>query len=115
MSSNIPRFIEVGDNDNLRIFYDNAYGKNHILNNSIHHNWQFKDNPSNKFRRKSIVITENDGEISSHLGLFPIELKVFNIIKNASWHISFYTLEKYRGAGLGSKLIEYSSKIFEFT
>lgn len=115
MSSIIARFIETTDNDRLRVFYDLAYGKNHILNNPIHHNWQFKDNPFNRLGKKSIVITENAGEISSHMGIFPVELKVFNVIKNATWHISFYTLEKYRGIGLGSKLIEYSSKFFDFT
>ena len=115
MSSNIARFIETTDNDRLRVFYDLAYGKNHILNNLIHHNWQFKYNPFNRLEKKSVVITENTGEISSHMGLFPIELKVFNSIKTATWHISFYTLGKYRGTGLGSKLIEFSSKFFDFT
>jgi len=115
LSSIIPLFIKTTDSDRLKNFYDLAYGKNHILNNMIHHNWQFKDNPFNKLENKSIVITKNDSEISSHMGIFPVELKVFNIIKNATWHISFYTLEKYRGMGLGSKLLEYSSNFFDFT
>jgi len=115
MSSIIARFIETIDNDKLQIFYDLAYGKKHILNNIIHHNWQFKDNPFNRLGKKSIVVTENNSEISSHLGIFPVDLKVFNTIKSAIWHISFYTLEQYRGVGLGSKALEYSSLFFDFT
>lgn len=113
MSENVARFIE-DDDEKLRIFYDQAYGKNHILNNKIHHNWQFRDNPFNSLGKKSIVITETGGEISSHMGLFPFELKVFSKIKNAMWHISFYTLEKHRGKGFGSKLIKFSSDFVDF-
>lgn len=109
------RFADVTDEKNLQIFYDSAYGKNHILNNPIHHNWQFKDNPNNKFNKKTIVICEKNSEICSHMGLFPVELKFFDSIKKATWHISFFTLEKYRGCGFGSAITDFSSKFFDFT
>jgi hypothetical protein len=115
MHSNVSRFIESLDGKNLRIFYNSAYGSNHILNNPTHHNWQFKKNPFNNLGKKSIVISEDSSKISSHMGLFPIELKFFNSLKKATWHISFFTLEKYRGFGLGSKITKFSSEFFDFT
>ena len=43
----------------LQDFYFEAYADGHILNNSSHHDWQFKNNPENNFNTKSIIITIN--------------------------------------------------------
>ena len=49
----LPRLIDDNDMEKLTLFYNKAYGKNHILNNSTHHDWQFGKNPFNRFKRKS--------------------------------------------------------------
>ena len=43
----------------LREFYSKAYSKDHILNNRIHHDWQFLENPYNDFPEKSILIIKH--------------------------------------------------------
>ncbi len=110
----MTRFVKNDETDKLSIFYNKAYGQNHILDDPLHHNWQFKINPFNKLSSKSILINEYT-EISSHLGLIPTELKIYDEIKTACWHVSFFTLEEYRGRSLGSKLLEYSNNFFDFT
>src|SRR3546814_14108824 len=39
-----------------------------------------------------------------------VELKVLNSTRSALWHVSFFTLERYRGQGFGTKLIQYRSE-----
>jgi hypothetical protein len=109
------RFLEDSDNDQLKIFYKKAYGEKHILNNTIHHNWQFKNNPFNKLSKKSILINESLPLIDSQLGFIPVELKLFEDNYNSAWHISFFTLEKFRGKGIGTKLIKHGNNFFDFT
>jgi len=109
------RFLENSDKDQLKIFYNEAYGEKHILNNHVHHDWQFKNNPFNKLSKKSILINESSSFIDSQLGFIPVELKLFEKYYNSSWHISFFTLEKFRGKGIGTQLIEYGNDFFEFT
>lgn len=110
-----PRLVTENDKKKLEKFYNDAYGKKHIFNNPDHYNWQFKKNPFNKSQNKTIAITETNNEISSHMGFFPIELKIFDDIKDATWHLSFYTLEKYRGLGLGTELVLFSSNLFNLS
>ncbi|WP_157832408.1 GNAT family N-acetyltransferase [Candidatus Nitrosotenuis chungbukensis] len=109
------RFLEAGDAKNLKKFYDEAYGSKHILHSPIHQDWQFKKNPFNTFNRVTIVLDENENEITSHCGLIPVELKVLNSTRSALWHVSFFTLERYRGQGLGTKLIQYSNNLCDFS
>ncbi len=99
---------------NLKIFYDEAYGKHHILKNNSHFQWQFKKNPSLKKGEISIIVDEQNKKIISHLGYIPFKLKIFDAIKNGIWHISFFTLNEYRGKGLGLKLVKFSNKQFDF-
>ena len=109
------RFLEDFDKDQLKIFYNEAYGEKHILNNSIHHNWQFKNNPYNTLCTKSILINYSSSVIDSQLGFVPVELKLFEEYYNSAWHISFFTIEKFRGKGIGTKLIENGNNFFDFT
>jgi len=111
----MSRFVKPDDEEKLRNFYKQAYGEKHILNNSLYHTWQFKNNPFNKLNTKSIVIIENEGVVYAHLSLFPVELKVFNSIKKATWFIPYYVLEKYRTFGLGFMLMDFVSNLFDFT
>ena len=41
------RLVTANDEQKLKKFYKNAYGENHILNNSSHSDWQFLKNPFN--------------------------------------------------------------------
>ena len=109
------RFIEGSDENQLKIFYAKAYGEKHILNNPTHHDWQFKNNPFNTFSTKSVLINDSSSGIDSQLGFIPVELKLFEDYYNSAWHISFFTLEKFRGKGIGTKLIEYGNNFFDFT
>ena len=108
------RSVQISDTSKLNLFYIKVYGKHHIINNQIHHLWQFKQNPFNNFEYKSIAITENENEITSHLGFIPIELKVFNHIKTGSWYMMQYTLENYRGKGFGNNLVKFGQNVFDF-
>jgi hypothetical protein len=108
-----PRFINKLDSKKLQDFYSEAYANGHILNNSSHHDWQFKNNPENNFNTKSIIITENNKEISSHFGLIPISLKVFNDIKFSCCFISVFTLTRHRKKSLADKLVKYAFKFFD--
>jgi hypothetical protein len=109
------RFLEDSDKQKLKFFYDAAYGAKHILNNILHHDWQFKNNPFNKLSTKSILITESSSIIEAHLGFIPIELKLFEEFHNSSWHVSFFTLDQFRSKGFGTQLIEYGNNFFDFT
>jgi hypothetical protein len=110
MTINI-RFVTESDKEKLKQFYTNVYGETHILNNPLHHDWQF-NNPYNK-NFKSIVIAEDNGKIVSHMGLVPYPIKVFDKVFNGVFHVSGYTLDEYRGMGCFSKLIELSSSSFD--
>lgn len=107
------RLVSNDDDFSLRKFYIEAYGSNHILNNPLHHNWQFKNNPYNFLNTKSIIIAENENEIIAHMGVIPTPFKIFNDTKIGAWHVSYFTLEKYRGMGLGSKMVQLSDSIFD--
>lgn len=109
------RFLKDSDKKQLKFFYDESYGTKHILNNPVHHNWQFQNNPFNKLPTKSILISESSSIIEAQLGFIPVVLKLFEEFYNSSWHISFFTLEKFRGQGLGTQLIEYGNNFFDFT
>jgi len=98
----------------LRGFYSKAYSKDHILNNKIHHDWQFLENPYNDFPEKSILIIK-ENEIRSHLGIQQIKIKLLDSEIRAAWHMSFFTLEEYRGKGLGEELILQEKNRFDMT
>ena len=107
------RYIEQFDEKRLSDFYINVYGKNHILNNPIHHNWQFKNPFTSKY--KSIIIVENEEKILSHMGLSPFEIKVFDKKFDGVFEMSYYTKEEYRGQGIGSKILELIFSGFDST
>ena len=99
---------------NLEKFYDQTYGSLHILKNNLHIKWQFKKNPFLKKDKTSIIVYKHNGKIISHLGFIPVKLKFFNSIKKGVWHVSFFTLNKFRGKGLGLKLVKFRNKSFDF-
>ena len=99
---------------NLEKFYDQTYGNLHILKNNLHIKWQFKKNPFLKKDKTSIIVYKHNSKIISHLGFIPVKLKFFNSIKKGVWHVSFFTLNKFRGKGLGLKLVKFSNKSFDF-
>ena len=107
------RLIKKSDFYNLEKFSNEAYGKNHILHNQTHTTWQFKKNPFLKKTEISVVIYEYKHRIVSHLGFIPVKLKFFNTTKKALWHVSFFTLEQFRGRGLGLKLVKFSNKHYD--
>lgn len=109
----IIKLVSSKDDKKLRQFYDIAYGKKHILNNLSHHEWQFSSNPYNKLNTKSIVVAEENNEFIAHMGLIPIPVKIYDEIKLGVWHVSYFTLEKFRGTGLGTKMVKFSDLIFD--
>ena len=113
-TKNHCRPVEKKDLKKLKEFYNKAYSKKHILHNSIHTKWQFLDNPFNPCKNHTIIILEENNKIVSHLGFIPVNLKFFNSIKMGIWHISFFTLKKFRGKGLGLKLIQLSNNSYDF-
>lgn len=108
------KFLKKSNEDKIKKFYDEAYGKEYILGNPIHQKWQFKINPFNKSQNTTIIFSEHNNEISSHLGFIPVELLIGNKIKSAIWHVSFFTLERFRGQKLGTELIKYNLNSFDF-
>lgn len=109
------KYLSQNDGDKIKEFYESAYGRKHILNNATHHDWQFKNNPLNKLKNKTIVVFEDNKKIYSQMGLIPFELKLFNSIKTALWHVSFFTLPSYRGKGIGRKLIEFTDNETDYS
>jgi len=109
----LVRLITNNDKTKLDEFYNEAYGKNHILHNSLHHDWQFKDNPYNNLKTKSIVVAENELKIVSHMGLIPTPIKIYDEIVIGVWHCSYFTLEEFRGIGLGTKMVQLSNSLFD--
>lgn len=110
MSTEI-RFLEKKDENELQIFYVHLFGKNHILNNPVHHNWQFNNPFSTTY--KSIAIAKNNDKIISHNGMAPYIIKVFDKKLHGVFHMSYYTLEEFRGKGYGSKLLQLSFSKFD--
>ena len=106
------RFVTSGDEQNLQKFYDVAYGENHILKNTSHNEWQFLKNPFNKQKTKSIIIAENNNEIVAHMGIIPVPVKLYNKVVSGAWHVSYFTLEKFRGMGIGTKMVKLSNSFF---
>ena len=111
---NLCKLVKKKDLAKLTEFYTKTYSKNHILHNSIHTKWQFYDNPFNSTNNHTVIILEENNKIISHLGFIPVKLKFFNSIKLGIWHVSFFTLKKFRGKGLGLKLVKFSNKSFDF-
>jgi hypothetical protein len=106
--------LKKEDMKNLEKFYDQTYGSLHILKNNLHIKWQFKKNPFLKKDKTSIIVYKHNNKIISHLGFIPVKLKFFNSIKKGVWHVSFFTLNEFRGKGLGLKLVKFSNKSFDF-
>tara|TARA_B110001454_G_scaffold142753_1_gene132549 strand:+ start:4227 stop:5285 length:1059 start_codon:yes stop_codon:yes gene_type:complete len=107
------RLVSFDDEKKLEKFYDFVYGEKHILNNTAHHDWQFLSNPYNSLNTKSIVVAEDNDQFVAHMGLIPVPVKIYNEIKLCAWHVSFFTLEEFRGMGLGTKMIQFSDSIFD--
>ena len=107
------RLVSFDDEKKLEKFYDFVYGEKHILNNTAHHDWQFLSNPYNSLNTKSIVVAEDNDQLIAHMGLIPVPVKIYNEIKLCAWHVSFFTLEEFRGMGLGTKMIQFSDSIFD--
>ena len=108
------RYIEKEDKKKIEKFYDIAYGRKHILKNKKHTTWQFKKNPFLKKNETSIIVIEQKENIISHLGIIPTKLKFFSTIKKGIWHVSFFTLNEFRGKGLGLKSVKLSNKRYDF-
>ncbi len=106
--------LKKNDLKNLEKFYDESYGNSHILKNNLHIIWQFKKNPFLKKNKTSIIIYKHHNKIISHLGFIPFRLKFFNSIRKGLWHVSFFTLNEFRGKGLGLELVKFSNKPFDF-
>ena len=113
MEDKITLVTEI--NEKINTFYDKAYGEKHILHNLKHTKWQFRDNPYYKGTNFSLVIIEDNKEIKAHLGFIPIELNILDNSVLAIWHVSFYTLEKFRGRKLGTKMIQISNTYGELS
>ena len=107
------RLVTIDDEQKLKKFYNQAYGENHILNNSSHSDWQFLKNPFNKLSSKSIIIAENNDEIIAHMGIIPVPVKIYDNIVSSAWHVSYFTLEKFRGTGIGTKMVQLSNSLFD--
>jgi hypothetical protein len=107
------KLVSLEDTDKLQRFYNAAYGTNHIMNNSLHHDWQFLSNPYNNLNTKSIVVAEDNDEFIAHMGMIPVPIKIYNETKLGVWHVSYFTLEKYRGIGLGTKMVKFSDSLFD--
>lgn len=112
-NKNIIR-VSKNNETELNIFYSHAYSENHILNNRIHNDWQFLENPYNDFPYKSIIIMK-DNQIRSHLGFQQVKMKLFDKEIDAAWHMSFFTLESDRGKGFGEKLILHEKEKLDMT
>ena len=78
MSDDVVLVSEI--DETIHKFYDEAYGKNHILHNSNHLEWQFKNNPFFNGTTFSLIVSKNSEKITSHLGFIPIELTLQNNI-----------------------------------
>jgi hypothetical protein len=111
----ISRSINDEDNEILKKFYNEAYGDKHIINNLDYHDWQFKKNPFNNMGTKSILIIENNSKIFGHLGLFPVELKIFDDKRFAAWYMAFHVREECRVLGLGQILANHCANSFPIT
>jgi len=98
----------------LNVFYSRAYSENHVLNNRVHNDWQFLENPYNNFPYKSIIIIKDD-HIRSHLGIQQVKMKLFDKEIDVAWHMSFFTLESDRGKGFGEKLILHEKEKLDMT
>ena len=97
-------------NKKIHKFFDEAYGDKHVLHNLKHLEWQFRNNPYLKGTDFSLVIIEDSEKVKSHLGFIPIQLKILNETILAVWHVSFFTLEEFRGKKLGTKTIDLSNR-----
>ena len=95
--------------EKINRFYDKAYGKKHVLHNLKHLEWQFRDNPYYKEDGFSLITIEDENEGKAHLGFIPTQLTILEKNVSAVWHVSFYTLEKFRDKKLGTKMIDLSN------
>ena len=86
------REAEISDWDNLKIFFDRVYRKNHPLQNKDFWNWQY----GNSKHGRSFICIDINGVIVGHLGA--------NFKENISWMINIFLDEEYRGKGIIRKL-----------
>jgi len=94
------KVASIKDWEELKIFYDKIYRKNHPLQNKLFWEWQYADE---KFGRSFIAISD-DGKIVGHVGA--------NFGGGYGWIINVYLEEEFRGQGIIGNLYKLARNYF---
>jgi GNAT superfamily N-acetyltransferase len=72
--------------------------------------WYFRQNPNQSTGDLPLWVARENGKIVGQLATIPVELKAGTTYTKAIWILEFILLEKYRGQGLGKKLVREAEK-----
>ncbi|MCY7377195.1 MAG: GNAT family N-acetyltransferase [Pyrinomonadaceae bacterium] len=97
--------FELSEKNQLLAFLREAYAENPRMWNERFWDWHFLENPYIETDNLPIWVVKNGAEIVGQLGAIPVRLKVGEAVENAIWILDFIVSEKYRGQGLGKKLV----------
>jgi GNAT superfamily N-acetyltransferase len=89
----------------LRDFLRLAYPQDARKSDAHFLNWYYQQNPNVSKERIPVWIVMDDGKIVGQLATILVQLKVGSIYTKAIWILEFIVLPKYRGQGLGKRLV----------
>lgn len=104
----IIRTVQISDIEKLKCFFIKAYGENTIFQNEKFLTYYF-DTHNEKFQpfSFSLIGINLHGEIVSHYGGLHNKLKLNKQIISVVWGVNAYTMPKWRGNGINSKIVKY--------
>lgn len=97
--------LEESDISKLSDFFIKAYGRNTIFQSHGFLKWYFS--VGKKEFCKSIMVKDNLGDIVSFYGVLLKPFNLNNKVVNISWGVNAFTLEKHRGKGFNSAIVDY--------
>ena len=97
--------FKLSEREKLLAFLKIAYADNPRQSDEQFWDWHFAESPYADLQNMPIWVVKDAGEIVGQLAAIPVKLKVATETKDAIWILDFIVDEKYRGQGLGKKLV----------
>lgn len=112
MSTEISiRKVKSSDINNLISFFKEAYGEKTVFQNKEFLTYYFKSQFKNIDPLSyNLIAVNSKGKIVSHYGGLNYKIQLKNIVLPIVWGVNAFTLNKWRGKGINSKIVNYIQK-----
>ncbi len=97
--------FKLSEKNALLSFLQTAYADNPRQSDACFWDWHFLQNPLVKPDNLPVWVAKHNQKIVGQLAGTPVNLKVGGENRRAIWILDFIVAEKYRGQGLGKKLV----------